>query len=176
MAFPSSFKYWRGSHHVHSAGVVHRDIKPGNIFVQEDGTAKIMGFGVARLSGHTMTAEGNIVGTADYMSPEQVQGKPVDPRSDLFSVGCVLFELAAGRRPFHSDSLMGIFYRTVKEDPDMGLIPDGPEWTRLRNVIARALQKKPEDRYPDAGAMRADLELALKELGKSADRILPVPG
>jgi serine/threonine-protein kinase len=77
--------------------------------------------------------------------------------------------MVTGRKPFHSDDLIAIFYGTVHESPEMGLIPDGPEWKRLRDVITHALQKKPEDRYPDAGAMRADLELALKELGDSAD-------
>src|SRR5512147_1791109 len=95
-----------GLAHAHQAGLVHRDIKPANIWVQEDGSCKIMDFGIARETSHSMTGTGNVMGTADYMSPEQVQGKKVDSRSDLFAVGCMLFELAAGRRPFHSDNLM----------------------------------------------------------------------
>ncbi len=103
------------------------------------------------------------------MSPEQVQGGRVSGRTDLFAVGCVLFELVTGRRPFHDDNLMAIFYNVTHREPDMALIPDGPVWKRLRAVIMRALQKRPEDRYPDALAIRKDLELALKELGDGAD-------
>jgi eukaryotic-like serine/threonine-protein kinase len=87
-----------GLNHAHAKGIVHRDIKPANIFIQDDGSVKIMDFGVARLTTASMTGTGNIVGTADYMSPEQVKGSKVDPRSDVFSVGCMLYELLAGRR------------------------------------------------------------------------------
>ena len=83
-----------GLAHAHQAGIVHRDIKPANIFINQDGTVKIMDFGVARLTTASMTGTGNIVGTADYMSPEQVKGAKVDGRSDLFSVGCMLYELS----------------------------------------------------------------------------------
>ncbi len=158
---------------IHAAGIVHRNITPANIFIQEDGPVKITGFGQAR-SAHTVTADDTeIVGTADYMSPEVIHCKPVDPRSDLFSVGCVLFELVTGRRPFHSGSLAAIFYKMTHDEPEYALLPSDPEWERLRDVIMRALQKTPEDRYPDAGAMRADLDLALEELGGSADWMPP---
>ena len=108
-----------------STGIVHRDIKPANIFINQDGTVKIMDFGVARLTTASMTGTGNIVGTADYMSPEQVKGAKVDGRSDLFSVGCMLFELLAGKRPFHSENLMAIFYKITHEEPNFDLIPGG---------------------------------------------------
>ena len=104
--------------HAHQAGIVHRDIKPANIFILQDGTVKIMDFGVARLTTASMTGTGKIVGTADYMSPEQVKGAKVDGRSDIFSVGCMLYELLSGRRPFHSDNLMAIFYKITHEEPD----------------------------------------------------------
>jgi tRNA A-37 threonylcarbamoyl transferase component Bud32/tetratricopeptide (TPR) repeat protein len=151
-----------GLAHAHQQGIIHRDIKPANIFIQQDGTVKIMDFGVARLSAHTMTADGNIVGTADYMSPEQVQGKKVDPRSDLFSVGCMLFELAAGRRPFHSDNLMAIFYKITHEDANFDLIPQGEEYDALMPILRKALAKNSDDRYQTAYEFAVDLREWLK--------------
>jgi tetratricopeptide (TPR) repeat protein/tRNA A-37 threonylcarbamoyl transferase component Bud32 len=151
-----------GLAHAHQQGIIHRDIKPANIFIQQDGTVKIMDFGVARLSAHTMTADGNIVGTADYMSPEQVQGKKVDPRSDLFSVGCMLFELAAGRRPFHSDNLMAIFYKITHEDANFDLIPQGEEYDALMPILKKALAKNSDDRYQTAYEFAVDLREWLK--------------
>ena len=128
-----------GLAHAHEAGIVHRDIKPANIFIQEDGTVKIMDFGVARLTTASITGTGNIVGTADYMSPEQVQGAKVDGRSDLFSVGCLLFELLAGRRPFHAESLMAIFYKITHEE--RGLRPD-PARARARRACCRCCARR----------------------------------
>jgi tRNA A-37 threonylcarbamoyl transferase component Bud32 len=151
-----------GLAHAHQQSIIHRDIKPANIFIQDDGAVKIMDFGVARLSGHTMTADGNIVGTADYMSPEQVQGKPVDPRSDLFSVGCMLFELAAGRRPFHSDNLMAIFYKITHEEANFDLIPQGADYDALMPILKRALAKGSADRYQSAYEFAVDLREWLK--------------
>jgi len=151
-----------GLAHAHQQNIIHRDIKPANIFIQDDGQVKIMDFGVARLSGHTMTADGNIVGTADYMSPEQVQGKPVDPRSDLFSVGCMLFELAAGRRPFHSDNLMAIFYKITHEEVNFDLIPQGADYDALMPILKKALAKSSDERYQTAYEFAVDLREWLK--------------
>jgi serine/threonine-protein kinase len=151
-----------GLAHAHQQNIIHRDIKPANIFIMEDGSVKIMDFGVARLSGHTMTADGNIVGTADYMSPEQVQGKPVDPRSDLFSVGCMLFELAAGRRPFHSDNLMAIFYKITHEEANFDLIPQGADHDALMPILKKALAKNSAERYQTAYEFAMDLREWLK--------------
>jgi serine/threonine-protein kinase len=151
-----------GLAHAHQQSIIHRDIKPANIFIMEDGSVKIMDFGVARLSGHTMTADGNIVGTADYMSPEQVQGKPVDPRSDLFSVGCMLFELAAGRRPFHSDNLMAIFYKITHEEANFDLIPQGADYDALMPILKKALSKSSDERYQTAYEFAVDLREWLK--------------
>jgi tRNA A-37 threonylcarbamoyl transferase component Bud32/tetratricopeptide (TPR) repeat protein len=148
----------RGLGHAHDSGIVHRDIKPANIFiVQKDGSVKIMDFGVAHLSSHTMTADGNIVGTADYMSPEQVKGQKVDTRTDLFSVGCMLFELVAGRRPFHSDNLMAIFYKITHEEPNFELIPGGAEYDALLPILKKALAKDINKRYQTAQEFAVDL-------------------
>jgi eukaryotic-like serine/threonine-protein kinase len=151
-----------GLAHAHEAGIVHRDIKPANIFINADGTVKIMDFGVARLTTASMTGTGNIVGTADYMSPEQVKGARVDGRSDLFSVGCMLFELLTGQRPFHSDNLMAIFYKITHEEPNFSTIPVGKEYEALMPVLQKALAKILDDRYQTAYEFATDLRDYLK--------------
>ncbi len=151
-----------GLAHAHHAGIVHRDIKPANIFIQEDGSVKIMDFGVARLTTASITGTGNIVGTADYMSPEQVQGAKVDGRSDLFSVGCMLFELLAGSRPFHAESLMAVFYKITHEEADLRLIPQGPGYDSLTPLVRKALARNVSERYQTARELAADLRDWLK--------------
>src|SRR5437870_1568058 len=157
-----------GLAHAHQAGIVHRDIKPANIFINQDGTVKIMDFGVARLTTASMTGTGNIVGTADYMSPEQVKGAKVDGRSDIFSVGCMLYELLAGRRPFHSDNLMAIFYKITHEEVNYDLLPPGPEHEALLPVLKKALAKSLDDRYQTAYDFAVALREYLKTWGTSA--------
>ena len=157
-----------GLSHAHQAGIVHRDIKPANIFINLVGSVKIMDFGVARLTTASMTGTGNIVGTADYMSPEQVKGARVDGRSDVFSVGCMLYELLTGRRPFHSDNLMAIFYKITHEDPDFGLIPEGPEYEALLPIVRKSLAKEIEDRYQTAYDFAVELREYLRAHATSA--------
>ena len=152
-----------GLAHAHQAGIVHRDIKPANIFINTEGTVKIMDFGVARLTTASMTGTGNIVGTADYMSPEQVKGSRVDGRSDVFSVGCMLYELLSNRRPFHSDNLMAIFYKITHEEPNFDVIPVGEEYDRLMPVLRKALAKDLEARYQTAYEFAVDLRSWLKD-------------
>jgi serine/threonine-protein kinase len=113
-----------GLGHAHLAGIVHRDIKPANLFITDEGVAKIMDFGVARLSSASVTAAGVMLGTANYMSPEQVVGGPLDARSDLFSIGCLLCELVLGRRPFDGDNVLGTLYKIAYEEPRFP--PQGP--------------------------------------------------
>jgi serine/threonine-protein kinase len=151
-----------GLAHAHQAGIIHRDIKPANIFINQDGTVKIMDFGVARLTTASMTGTGNIVGTADYMSPEQVKGAHVDGRSDVFAVGCMLFELLAGRRPFHADNLMAIFYKITHDEPNWDLVPGGPEYDTLLPILRKALAKALEERYQTAYDFAVDLRSYLK--------------
>jgi predicted Ser/Thr protein kinase len=163
-----------GLGHAHEKGIVHRDIKPANIFVPLGLPAKIMDFGVARLAGHQVTTTSGVVsGTPNYMSPEQFQGKKTDGRSDLFSVGLILFELVTGEKAFRSNDIASLFYKIVHEDVDLGLIPEGSQWEKLRKVLTRALAKKPEDRYPDARSMSGELTEALRDLGGSADLTAP---
>jgi tetratricopeptide (TPR) repeat protein len=115
-----------------------------------------------------MTGTGNIVGTADYMSPEQVKGAKVDGRSDLFSVGCMLYELLAGRRPFHSDNLMAIFYKITHEEPNFDLIPEGAEYDALMPVLKKSLAKNLDDRYQNAYEFAVALREFLKARTTSA--------
>jgi serine/threonine-protein kinase len=161
-----------GLAHAHEHGIVHRDVKPSNVFLPRGRPAKIMDFGVARLAGGHTTA-GTVIGTPNYMSPEQARGAALDGRSDLFSAGLILFELVTGEKAYAADSVVAVLFKIVQEEPDFDRIPRGAAWTRLRAVLQRSLQKKPEDRYPDARAMAADLELALQDLGGSFD---PVAG
>ncbi|HEX6739985.1 MAG TPA: serine/threonine-protein kinase, partial [Vicinamibacteria bacterium] len=151
-----------GLAHAHQAGIIHRDIKPANIFISNDGNVKLMDFGVARLTTASLTGTGNIVGTADYMSPEQVKGAKVDGRSDLFSVGCLLFEMVTGRRPFHADNLMAIFYKITHEEPAFELLPPGPEYQALRPILDKAMSKDLAQRYASAYDFAVDLREYLK--------------
>ncbi len=163
-----------GLGHAHENGIVHRDIKPANIFVPIGFPAKIMDFGVARLSGHSVTTTSGVVtGTPNYMSPEQFQGKEIDGRTDLFSTSLILFELVTGEKAFRSDDIAALFYKIVHEDVDLGLISGGSDWDRLRQVLARGLAKNKEERYPDARAMSEELSLALQDLGGSTDLTAP---
>ncbi len=158
----------RGLAYAHEHGIVHRDVKPSNVRLLEDGAVKIMDFGIAKLGGTQLTKAGMMVGTVHYMSPEQVRGKPLDGRSDVFSVGVILYELLAGERPFRGEGTTQILYKIVHEDPSpLDLGPLGPLGTRLSAIVARALAKDPDERYPNASAMADDLASALEELQRS---------
>jgi eukaryotic-like serine/threonine-protein kinase len=157
-----------GLGHAHENGIVHRDVKPSNLFLPRGRPAKIMDFGVARLGGGTTTS-GLIVGTPNYMSPEQVTAGTVDGRSDLFSAGLILYELVTGEKAFQGESVVSLMYKIAHEDPDLTLIPRGAKWDRLRAVLTRAFFKDAVRRYPSAAAMSADLALALQDLGGALD-------
>jgi len=143
----------------HRNGTVHRDVKPGNILITPDGQVKVTDFGIARAfgGGDELTQTGSVMGTATYFSPEQAQGKNVDPRSDLYSLGIVLFEMVTGRPPFIGDSPVAIAYKHVQESPPRptSLNPAIPK--SLESVIARLLAKNPAQRYPSAEEVRTDL-------------------
>jgi len=142
----------------HAAGVVHRDVKPGNLMITADGTVKITDFGIARAAdGMTLTETGQILGTPSYISPEQAQGQPATPASDVYALGVVLFECLAGHRPFHADTPVAIALAHVRE-PVPDLPADVPE--SLAAVVRRSLAKDPEDRYPDAAAFADALAAA----------------
>jgi tRNA A-37 threonylcarbamoyl transferase component Bud32 len=150
--------------HAHASGVVHRDVKPANVMIEPSGQVKVMDFGIAKLEeGANLTSTGAIMGTPNYMAPEQARGDAVDARSDLFSLGCVLYECLTGTRPFQSPSVSAILVKILTEDPpavDPGALglPGA-----LEDVLARATAKDPSARYPSGAAMIA----ALRSLGST---------
>jgi eukaryotic-like serine/threonine-protein kinase len=149
----------------HHAGIVHRDIKPANVMITPTGAVKVMDFGIARAvadSAATMTQTQAVIGTAQYLSPEQARGETVDARSDLYSTGCLLYELLTGRPPFIGDSPVAVAYQHVREAPvtPSNVAPDVPEV--LDRITLKALAKDRDARYSSAAEFRADLENAVR--------------
>ncbi|WP_182525134.1 Stk1 family PASTA domain-containing Ser/Thr kinase [Nocardioides dongkuii] len=160
----------------HRAGIIHRDIKPGNVMLTPTGDVKVMDFGIARAmsdAANTMTQTAAVVGTAQYLSPEQARGETVDSRSDVYSAGCLLYELLTGRPPFVGDSPVSVAYQHVREQPlppsdhDTSLPPE------IDAIVMKALTKRLEDRYQSAAAMRSDIERYLA--GRPVHATVPPP-
>ncbi|WP_322937504.1 Stk1 family PASTA domain-containing Ser/Thr kinase [Nocardioides bizhenqiangii] len=160
----------------HRAGIIHRDIKPGNVMLTPSGDVKVMDFGIARAisdAASSMTQTAAVVGTAQYLSPEQARGESVDSRSDVYSAGCLLYELLTGRPPFVGDSPVAVAYQHVREPAvppshhDADLTPD------IDVIVMKALAKRVEDRYQSAAQMRADIERYLA--GRPVAAVLPTP-
>ncbi|MGY1718226.1 Stk1 family PASTA domain-containing Ser/Thr kinase [Blastococcus sp. SYSU DS0552] len=148
----------------HRNGIVHRDVKPGNVMITPQGTVKVMDFGIARAvsdSAATMTSTAAVIGTAQYLSPEQARGEGVDARSDVYSLGCLLYELVTGAPPFTGDSPVSVAYQHVREDPRLpsSINPDVPP--ELDAILLKAMSKNPANRYQSAAEMRNDLLRAL---------------
>jgi len=145
----------------HRAGIIHRDIKPGNVMLTPAGDVKVMDFGIARAmsdSSSTMTQTAAVVGTAQYLSPEQARGEPVDSRSDVYSSGCLLYELLTGRPPFIGDSPVAVAYQHVREQPSPPSDHDTDLPPEVDAIVMKSLAKRVEDRYQSAAAMRGDIE------------------
>lgn len=152
----------------HSKGIVHRDLKPGNIHILQGNQVKVMDFGLARLASSEMTRTGLVMGTPDYMSPEQVQAQKVDARSDVFSLGAVFYELLTERKPFHADSIHATMFKVVqgKRDP---LVPSAELPAGLTQLVDKALSKEPDERFQNAAEMRDALRILINELGQSSE-------
>jgi serine/threonine protein kinase/beta-lactam-binding protein with PASTA domain len=153
----------RALEYSHQAGIVHRDIKPGNVMVTRNGDVKVMDFGIARAMSDTqatMTQTAQVIGTAQYLSPEQARGERVDARSDLYSTGCLMYELLTGRPPFTGDSPVAIAYQHVRENPvpPSRVDPSLPPWAD--SIVLKAMAKSPNDRYQSAAEMQADIQRA----------------
>ncbi|WP_406726518.1 Stk1 family PASTA domain-containing Ser/Thr kinase [Streptomyces sp. GD-15H] len=148
----------------HRAGIVHRDIKPANVMLTRNGQVKVMDFGIARAmgdSGMTMTQTSAVIGTAQYLSPEQAKGEQVDARSDLYSTGCLLYELLTVRPPFVGDSPVAVAYQHVREEPQAPSVFDPEVTPEIDAITLKALVKDPDYRYQSADEMRLDIEAYL---------------
>ncbi|WP_210585412.1 Stk1 family PASTA domain-containing Ser/Thr kinase [Streptomyces sp. GESEQ-35] len=148
----------------HRNGIVHRDIKPANVMLTRNGQVKVMDFGIARAmgdSGMTMTQTSAVIGTAQYLSPEQAKGEQVDARSDLYSTGCLLYELLTVRPPFVGDSPVAVAYQHVREEPQAPSVFDPEITPEMDAIVLKALTKDPNYRYQSADEMRADIEACL---------------
>jgi beta-lactam-binding protein with PASTA domain/tRNA A-37 threonylcarbamoyl transferase component Bud32 len=161
----------------HRNGVVHRDVKPGNILLTPQGQVKVTDFGIARAAGtsESLTQTGSVMGTATYFSPEQAQGLPVDSRSDVYSLGVVLYEMVCGVPPFSGESPISVAYKHVREEPPKPTVvnPDVP--VALENIILTAMAKTPDSRYASADDMRADLARFRRGEQTSAVPLMAVP-
>lgn len=158
----------------HHEGIIHRDIKPGNVMLTVDGKVKVMDFGIARAvadSAATMTQTNSVVGTAQYLSPEQARGEVVDARSDLYSAGCLLYELLTGKPPFTGDSAVAVAYQHVSETPTpaSSVAPDIPD--SIDRVVMKSLAKRREERYQSAADFREDLLSAARGEGVTAPSV-----
>src|SRR5690242_7744455 len=147
----------------HQHGIIHRDVKPANIMISRTGAVKVMDFGIARAlaDSHSVTQTAAVIGTAQYLSPEQARGDSVDARSDVYSLGCVLYEIVTGAPPFTGDSPVSVAYQHVREDPRLPssinpLIPPA-----LDAILLKAMSKNPANRYQSAAEMRNDLLRAI---------------
>lgn len=159
----------------HRAGLVHRDVKPANVMITPTGAVKVMDFGIARAvadSSATVTQTANVIGTAQYLSPEQARGETVDARSDVYSTGCLMYELLTGVPPFQGDSPVAVAYQHVRENAPApsSRVPDLP--AAVDSIVMKALAKNPLNRYQSAGEMRADLQRALADQPVSAEAVM----
>jgi serine/threonine-protein kinase len=153
-----SIEVLAGLHFAHQRGVIHRDVKPSNVRVMPDGRVKIMDFGIARLQKADATGSGAIVGTPTYMAPEQITNGAITPATDVFSVGCMLYELLCYQRPFEAESVHGVLYQVLTTEPRAlrTVAPSIP--AALERVVAKAMNKVPHERYESAGQMMSTLQ------------------
>src|SRR2546427_4974659 len=147
----------QGLSYAHERGVIHRDVKPSNVRIASDGSVKIMDFGIARLQSADVTGSGAIVGTPTYMAPEQITNGAITPATDVFAVGCLLYELLGYHKPFEGETVHGVLYQVLTTDPKAlsTMAPSIP--ASLERVVGKALNKVPEERYETARQMQSAL-------------------
>ena len=146
-----------GLFHAHGLDVVHRDVKPANLRITPEGVLKIMDFGMARLRSSTLTRRGQLLGSAHYIAPEQLEGGPADARADMFSVGLIAYELLSARRPFEADSLPAYMAKVTRDAVDPAPLPKSAYSPDLEALVLKALERRPDDRFADLGEMRVEL-------------------
>ncbi len=154
---------------------MHRDIKPGNVMLTRAGTIKVMDFGIARAvadASATMTNTAAVIGTAQYLSPEQAKGEKVDARSDLYSTGCLLYELLTSQPPFTGDSPVAVAYQHVRENPKPPSQVDPAVTPAMDAIVLKALAKNPDNRYQNAAEMREDIERCIEGRPVSAPPVM----
>jgi eukaryotic-like serine/threonine-protein kinase len=159
----------------HRSGLVHRDVKPANVMITQTGAVKVMDFGIARAvadNAATVTQTANVIGTAQYLSPEQARGEAVDARSDVYSTGCLLYELVTGSPPFQGDSPVAVAYQHVRENATAPSSRVQGLPRALDSIVMKALAKNPQNRYQTAGEMRSDLQRALADQPVSAESVM----
>jgi serine/threonine-protein kinase len=160
-----------GLGHAHARGIVHRDVKPANVRVTRDGVVKIMDFGTASLQSSTdLTRRGLLLGSVHYIAPEQVEGRSVDARADVFSVGAIAFELLSGKKPFAADTVSGVLARVAYGSPDLGLLPTTRYSPSLEAWVTNALAHRPQDRYQSLAEMREELRRLVTETAQKFRR------
>jgi serine/threonine-protein kinase len=167
----------RALRHAHDRGIIHRDIKPGNLLMVADGRVKLSDFGIARLFGYTgLTSPGNVLGTAEYMAPEQAEGGPIDGRADLYSLGTLMYALLARRPVFRGKSLPEMLHmqRFDQPEPLRKHVPDAPE--ELERILAQLLEKDPNQRVPNANILGRRLETMLQDLPATSETAAADPG
>ena len=164
-----------GLHYAHRMGIVHRDIKPANLMIDDEGTMKILDFGIARMGTSKFTNTGVVIGTLNYMSPEQMKGQPTDPRSDIFSLGAVFYEMLSYRSPFAGDAPSSVMHKVLYGHPDqLELICPNLDPSVVA-IVGRCLEKQPANRYPDLAAVRTALGGVMNLLQASgAETVLEV--
>jgi tetratricopeptide (TPR) repeat protein len=164
----------QGVEYAHSHGVIHRDLKPANIYITDRGSAKILDFGLARLLTSQLTQSNMLMGTLNYMAPEQVRGERADQRSDVFSIGVVLYEMLGGRKAFEGDSVASTLYKILQEVPEPLWKIDAGLPRELTAIVDRALAKLQDERYLDMASLRSDLEAYRQQYVATGPRT-PIP-